>query len=680
MRTKKFKWGNPLFVAFLAVAGIFGISSVLINKQAEETPVVEKAEATDWDGTMTLIRVEDSWNVRTLKLCNSYTFLNSDYNFTLLQAFVRNYYENEYNDWNYQTDQKRYKFDNGNVILLSAGTTSTGYSDFYLPSWLTQCEIQLINIGNTFKCGWLNNLLLYPKRNWTDWNTGGGYVGSAVGCTATYQDWNNDENQCKGYRDSSSNPGHVVTITKKCLTSSSQISSSTSTVYLYSKNNITSPSNISNYFKMNSSWYKGTTFSGATDTYTIPSLVFVDDLNDLTIDLVAKYVGGKYIFFTDNKSRSINNVIYEGPSVSNTGPGGDEMHFFYVNRDSNWVYYALVPEDTTKLIFTNGEWGGYNQTIDITGFTLNNCNGWVCTDTTGDNKYYVKEWIITSDVTPLYAGETLYIYRTDAADDSDYAVYFFNQCGEDVVSAWSSKAEEIEDAGKALNIYSGNNGFYKVTVPSDQPIWSRMIVVRYKKAKDPSTDKWGGVDSQTPDLTPNGTKCFGFIDAEAVDRNNNYNDTNINANIFGYHLITKTSSSANVCAADGSTNLSNLETAWSSLKSEYDSYNLSIQGAIYDSPASETGTSLEQAMARYDYIVFYKKYTLPGGTVLDFVGRDDSGNRTPYAANNFTPFNIFGGSEENVSMIIIIVASSVALLSVTALSILVIKKRKTKED
>ena len=49
------------------------------------------------------------------------------------------------------------------------------------------------------------------------------------------------------------------------------------------------------------------------------------------------------------------------------------------------------------------------------------------------------------------------------------------------------------------------------------------------------------------------------------------------------------------------------------------------------------------------------------------------------AWNSFPIFNLMGG-ENNFSTIIIIVSSSVALLSVTALSILVIRKRKSKED
>ena len=48
-------------------------------------------------------------------------------------------------------------------------------------------------------------------------------------------------------------------------------------------------------------------------------------------------------------------------------------------------------------------------------------------------------------------------------------------------------------------------------------------------------------------------------------------------------------------------------------------------------------------------------------------------------SHDFSPFSLMNG-ENGVSTIIIIVSSSVALLSVTALSILVIRKRKTKED
>ena len=46
MRAKTKKWFSPLFVLTLAIAGIFGVSAAVVNKQAEETPAVEKADAT----------------------------------------------------------------------------------------------------------------------------------------------------------------------------------------------------------------------------------------------------------------------------------------------------------------------------------------------------------------------------------------------------------------------------------------------------------------------------------------------------------------------------------------------------------------------------------------------------------------------------------------------------------
>ena len=45
MTKRKFKLKGVLLAGILAVAGIFGVSSALINKQVNEEPVVEKAEA-----------------------------------------------------------------------------------------------------------------------------------------------------------------------------------------------------------------------------------------------------------------------------------------------------------------------------------------------------------------------------------------------------------------------------------------------------------------------------------------------------------------------------------------------------------------------------------------------------------------------------------------------------------
>ena len=81
-------------------------------------------------------------------------------------------------------------------------------------------------------------------------------------------------------------------------------------------------------------------------------------------------------------------------------------------------------------------------------------------------------------------------------------------------------------------------------------------------------------------------------------------------------------------------------------------------------------------LSRYEYILKKYRYGEGASNLHDFMGKDPG---TLGAIRDFSPLSLFG-EEDNLSTIIIIVASSVALLSVTALSILVIKKRKNKEE
>ena len=77
------------------------------------------------------------------------------------------------------------------------------------------------------------------------------------------------------------------------------------------------------------------------------------------------------------------------------------------------------------------------------------------------------------------------------------------------------------------------------------------------------------------------------------------------------------------------------------------------------------------AIQRYDYIIFYKKYELD-----DFLNRSSLvGSR--YKSRDYNPLSF--AKEENTQTLVLIISSSVVLLSITALSILIIKKRKLKE-
>ena len=83
------------------------------------------------------------------------------------------------------------------------------------------------------------------------------------------------------------------------------------------------------------------------------------------------------------------------------------------------------------------------------------------------------------------------------------------------------------------------------------------------------------------------------------------------------------------------------------------------------------------AVYRYDYIL--NKYGV--GTTLpkhpNFMNRSIP---SKMLINSSSIFSLISGEEADLSAIIIIFASSIALLSVTALSVLVVKKRKHQEQ
>ena len=135
---------------------------------------------------------------------------------------------------------------------------------------------------------------------------------------------------------------------------------------------------------------------------------------------------------------------------------------------------------------------------------------------------------------------------------------------------------------------------------------------------------------------------------------------------------------AGVCEEDGSTPISSLTSAWSTLSDLWENVISGETGKdLIEDIGFDGGSNADDAhkvVLAYNYIV--TKY----GTAKceDFVWGQNISARSAIQTFNFGLFN--NSETDNLSTIIIIVASSVALLSVTALSILVIKKRKQKEE
>ena len=94
---------------------------------------------------------------------------------------------------------------------------------------------------------------------------------------------------------------------------------------------------------------------------------------------------------------------------------------------------------------------------------------------------------------------------------------------------------------------------------------------------------------------------------------------------------------------------------------------------LYGATANPSSSdNIEEAVARYSVLIANHGYT-------PFI-TNSAGTSIRRAPKNISPLNLMVNDENGLSTIIIIVASSVALLSVTALSILVLKKRKSKEQ
>lgn len=91
----------------------------------------------------------------------------------------------------------------------------------------------------------------------------------------------------------------------------------------------------------------------------------------------------------------------------------------------------------------------------------------------------------------------------------------------------------------------------------------------------------------------------------------------------------------------------------------------------FSGKTSSSDTDIVACITRYNYIE--NKY---GTTALpDFFGR--GGYKA--AVRDFTPFELMDDGENGITTLIIIIASSISLLSITALSVLMVKKRKRKE-
>lgn len=122
-----------------------------------------------------------------------------------------------------------------------------------------------------------------------------------------------------------------------------------------------------------------------------------------------------------------------------------------------------------------------------------------------------------------------------------------------------------------------------------------------------------------------------------------------------------------------------LNTNFADLKAAWDDWtrDLNENDAYWMNETRSSDTNILAMLAKYDYVLGKYGYGEGEDQLHDFLNRKPA---TSSAIRNFTPFDLLNnGDDNNITTVIVIVTSAVALLSITALSVLMVKKRKRKD-
>ena len=196
----------------------------------------------------------------------------------------------------------------------------------------------------------------------------------------------------------------------------------------------------------------------------------------------------------------------------------------------------------------------------------------------------------------------------------------------------------------------GSSGYMYFT-PTSTIIAPQVIVTRNK----PNSSGWSNKWNQTTNMTAN----YGFNPlyttmVESGRTGDDYNWGNKSAvetaSEYGFYFMDKIT-----CSGSGS--ITSAASNWTTVKNFYNSMTDDVQGEAWKATASLTGNNIEQGMYRYDYIVFYKKYS--GYADDDFINRATSEGRAFKRAG----FNETIISASNGTTTIIIVAMCSACLA-----------------
>lgn len=319
--------------------------------------------------------------------------------------------------------------------------------------------------------------------------------------------------------------------------------------------------------------------------------------------------------------------------------------------EDSCVIASTDPIDLTSML--------YNQnTITITGID--------------GNHLYVSNMYNANYYYGIKSEEHIYLdlssFKTWENDGAKFAFYFSNPI--------SNTGEGWGLANTSGDYYSSfcwkvngqdNEHLYECIVPklyNNTTIWNLVIAVRMSSTAN--TPSWDAKWNQSQDLhfdssnhNANMIRVTNWGTAE-LDATNSISKVT-RMSFFGQYFLDTVKCSGNG-DSDATTN-----DMWNTLKYEYETHLADdYQGDFWTAEADEEGTLLEQAAARYDYIVFYKQYAHE-----DFVNRAESPNKSSRYLDAYN-------AEFDSMPSILIVVISISIASVALILLIKAKHRRYK--